>query len=345
MIQLKTKDIIYKIIIPNDNSISGEEILNNNEIKTKNFGYCGEILTIWLVASWDKDASYLGKVDWSSNIFSCELTNNKEEKINGHISTQMVNIPNNEFKSIVKELCAAVPLQVQLLHYPIISSTLTIWKDDFSTKITSTNISINLPINFKVDFKIEYDSIIISLDFNNSLCNVNNFELHFTPQSNININEFEKAFALRNISNSNSYILSMASSDSIKYLGNLKLSLSIFWENNKMLSHFLIELPHFESQIGLLWIIPKLEKLKQSNLSIEITNISNNILNINLELIDRPLIPLIKNLFIEKLEINERRIIDIPCVPCISGIFELNYKLKINNQWFKPLFKTIVNIK
>jgi hypothetical protein len=347
----KTKDITYKIVIPEDRTVTGDDILDNSDLKTRTSGYCGENLVLWLVAVWGEEASYLGKVDWESNIFNCELTNTKSEKNVQHVSTNVQHVSTNEinpltiqYKSVVRRLSAAVPLQIALLHTPATETQLTIWKDDFATQVISMPISITLPVIPLTTIKVEVDTIAIFLDFSSSSCEVNSFDLHFAPQLKISLSDYEKAFALRRVANSSKFILSVASSESIRLLKNIQFALSVFWGDNTMMSHFIIEMPMPASHIGLLWIVPNLQKLKQTPLAVEITNITSSPLDISLELDDRPCIPLIKTIKVQHLEPNERRTVDVPCVPCVSGIHELTYRLKIGNQWFKPMFKTIVKI-
>jgi len=341
----KTKDISYKIVIPEDSSTVGDLVLDDNQIKTREGGFCGEALIIWLVAVWGEETSYLGKVDWSSNIFTCELTEVQSDNQPNHISTSEVSVKKYEHKSIVRDFCAAVPLVVNLLQHPAKNSKLTVWKDDFSTIVTSKSISITLPIAFMTSFKAETDHLSISIDFSGSAIEVDNFELHFAPMISNTLSEYEQAFALRKVPNNSSYILSMASSESIRLLGNLQLALSVNWNRFSMISHFLIASPLPPSQVGLVWIVPNLEKLKQAPLAVEITNISQSELDLSIELTDRPLIPLLKTISVEKLQPNERRIIDVPCVPCVTGLHELGYSIKIANHVYRPLFKTLINIK
>lgn len=341
----KTKDITYEIVIPEDRTTTGDDILDKVDLKTRTGGFCGENLVLWLVAKWGEEASYLGKVDWESNIFNCELTNAKLEKNVQHVSTNEIHPFETEQKSVVRRLSAAVPLQIELCHTPATEAQLTIWKDDFATQVISKPISITLPVSFLTTFKVEVDAIAILFDFSSSSCEVNSFDLHFAPQLKISLSDYEKAFALRRVANTSKYILSIASSESIRLLKNIQLALSVVWGDNSMMSHFTIEVPIPASHIGLLWIVPHLQKLKQTPLAVEITNITTNPLDISLELDDRPCIPLIKTINVEKLEPNERRTVDVPCVPCVSGIHELTYRIKIGNQWFKPLFKTMVQIE
>lgn len=346
MSEEKNKDIIYKIVIPEDPNMTGDDILDGKaNSNLRKGGYCGEKLLLWLVAVWGQEVSYLGKVEWEPSTFTCELTEVKQEAYSNHVSTTEIKQDSDKHKSVVRELSAAVPLTLDLLHNPCSSAKLTIWKDDFSTKVVSTEINISLPVSFMTNFKIEVDSIILTLDFSNSNVEIDSFDLHFTPQLQIGLAEFENAFAMRRIANTTSYRISMASSESIRLLKNLQLALSVIWNKNSMMSHFVIETPIPGSPIGLLWIVPKLEKLKQTPLQVEVTNISTSALDIQLELSDRPLIPLIKNISIPKLLPNERRTVDVPCVPCVSGTHELLYRIKIGKNWFKPLFQTIVSIE
>ena len=342
----KEKDITYKIVIPEDSLVTGDDILDKTDLKTRTGGFCGETLVLWLVAVWGEEASYLGKLDWDNNNFNCELTNPQYEKNEqNHVSTSEIHPESVERKTVVRRLAAAVPLKIDLLHTPASQATLTVWKDDFATQVISTTISITLPVSFLTTFKAETDIISIQFDFSGSSCDINSFDLHFAPQLKISLGDYEKAFALRRVSNTSKYILSIASSDSIRLISNIKLTLSVVWNNNSMMSHFTVKVPIPASQIGLLWIIPRLQKLKQTPLAVEVTNIANIPLDVCLELDDRPCIPLIKTIQISKLEPNERRTVDVPCVPCVSGIHELTYRVKIGKTWLKPLFQTFVRIE
>ncbi|EAX96589.1 hypothetical protein TVAG_018030 [Trichomonas vaginalis G3] len=341
----KAKDITYKIVIPEDSSVNGDEILDNQSLKTRPGGFCGENLIVWLVAEWGENASYLGKVVWEPTEFQCELTVKKLEHKKQHFSTVEINPKQYNHKSVVRNLQAAVPLSVSLFHTPVAEAQFTIWKDNYSTRVTSAQLQITLPVSYISTFRVETDSILINLDFSNSLCKIDSFDLRFAPQLKVSLSDYEKAFALRRVPNTSTYILSNASSEAIKLMKSIQLALSVIWNNKTMMSHFTIELPIPATSVGLLWIVPPLKKLKQTPLAVEVTNITNSPVDVKIELDDRPCIPLVKTVSIDKLEPNKRCVVDVPCVPCVSGIHELTYRVKIGNGWFKPLFKTMVNIE
>lgn len=341
----RTKDITYKIVIPEDSSVTGDEILDNPNLKTRPGGFCGENLILWLVAEWGENASYLGKVVWEPTEFQCELTVKKLEHKKQHFSTVEINPKTYDHKSVVRNLQAAVPLSASLFHTPVAEAQFTIWKDNYSTKVTSTQLQITLPISYLSTFRVETDSILISLDFSNSLCKIDSFDLRFAPQLKVSLSDYEKAFALRRVPNTSTFILSSASSDSIRLMKNIQLALSVIWNDNTMMSHFTIELPIPATSVGILWIVPSLKKLKQAPLSCEITNITSSVVDVKIELDDRPCIPLVKTVSVDKLEPGKRVVVDVPCVPCVSGVHELTYRVKVGNSWFKPLFKTMVKIE
>lgn len=338
------KDISYKIVIPFDISTTAEQILTDTKLKTKTGGFTGRKLLFWLVAVWGEETSYLGNREWSPQIFASELTNIEYEDKPYHVSTSEIQPPIVAPQSLIKDNMAAVPLFVQLPHRPAVSAELTVWKDDYSTRITTTQIDISLPITYLTSFSIEQDTLQIALDFAGSSAEINSFDLHFIPSSHISLAQYEEAFALQRIGDSNIYVLSFASNSSIKLLRGMFLGLSVIWSQSRMMSNFQIEIPFPPSSLGLLWNVPKLTRLKQASLSCEVSNISEMTVNAELKLGNSPMIPLIKTVEIAKLQPNEKRVVFIPCVPTLDGNRELIYKVKIGSRWFKPLFKTIVHI-
>lgn len=339
------KDISYKIVIPLDSTLTAEEILTNKNIKTRTGGFCGRKILLWLVAVWGEDSSFLGNIEWSPEIFTCEITHIEYDELPSHISTCEIVPPVIAPDSLVRDNMAAVPLMVQLPLRPAVSAQLSIWKDDFSTLVTKTQIDVNLPINYLTSFSIEQDTLQISLDFAGSSIDINSFDIHFVPRSNISLTQYEEAFALQRIADGTGYILSFASNSSIKLLKGMYLGLSVIWSNSRMMSNFEIEIPLPPSSLGLLWDVPKLTRLKQATLSCEVTNISDITVNAELELGRSPMIPLVKSVEIKKLKPNEKRVVSVPCVPTLVGNRELFYKVKIGSRWYKPLFKTIVHIE
>ena len=339
------KELSYKIIIPVDSSVTAEEILTNKNLKTRTGGFCGRKILFWLVAVWDEDSSFLGNIDWRPEIFTCEITHIEYEELPAHISTCEIAPPVVAPDSYIRDNMAAVPLMVQLPHRPATSAQLTVWKDDFSTKITKTQIDVILPINYLTSFSIEQDTLQISLDFAGSSIDINSYDIHFVPRSNVSLSQYEEAFALQRIADDSGYILSFASNSSIKLLKGMYLGLSVIWSNSRMMSNFEIEIPLPPSSLGLLWDVPKLTRLKQATLSCEVTNISDIIVSAELELGKSPMIPLVKSVEIKKLKPNEKRVVSVPCVPTLVGNRELFYKVKIGSRWYKPLFKTIVHIE
>lgn len=339
------KDISYKIVIPLDSSVTAEEILTNSNLKTRTGGFCGRKILLWLVAVWGEETSYLGNIDWNPKIFTCEITHIEYDDLPSHISTSEIVPPVVASDYLVKDNMAAVPLMVQLPHRPASSAQLTIWKDDFSTLVTKAQIDVILPINYLPSFSIEQDTLQIALDFAGSSIDVNSYDIHFVPRSNISLTQYEEAFALQRIPDDSGYILSFASNSSIKLLKGMYLGLSVIWSNSRMMSNFEIEIPLPPSSLGLLWDVPKLTRLKQASLLCEVTNISDIIVNAELELGSSPMIPLVKSVEIKKLKPNEKRVVCVPCVPTLNGNRELLYKVKIGSRWYKPLFKTIVHIE
>lgn len=338
------KDIQYKIVMPVDKTVTGDQVLDDEKIKVRTGGYPGENLIFWLVAIWDEDTAYLGNIEWGSHIFATEITNIEYDNYPTNISSNEIEPSKPAVDSVVRKLCAAVPLVVKLPIRPASSATLSIWKDEFSTLLFETKITVALPVNYVTNFSVERDYIKIALDFSSSSCQINSFDLHYTPQEKNTINDYDKAFALQKDPKDSAYILSFASNNALQLLRAMYLGLAVIWDDSKMMSHFIIEIPLPACYVGMQWHIPPLERLKQANISAEITNLANEVIHPDLEISNNILIPLVKTLEIKDLKVGETRTINIPVVPKLEGLHELNYKVKVKNSWFKPLFKTIINI-
>ena len=337
------KDITYKIVIPADPAATAKDVLNG-KIKRKNGGFCGRKILFFLVAIWGEESAFLGNTEWSPELFTCELTDPAYEERSNHISTNELKQTAIAGESLVRGNMAAVPLMVQLPRRPATSATLSVWKDDFSNLVAQAQIDVTLPVNYVATFNIEHDTLKIALDFAGSLVDVNDFDLHFLPRSYISLAQYEEAFALQRIGQGSEYVLSFASNNAIRLLQGMLLGLTVIWGKSEMMSNFEIEIPLPQSGIALLWDVPKLTRLKQTTLSCEVTNISDSVLNAKVKLGDSPMIPLVKSVEINDLNPNEKRVISVPCVPTLVGNRELIYKVKVQSQWFKPLFKTIVHI-
>ena len=341
---VEQKDIFYTVLIPMDPTVSGEEVLTNDKLKTRTGGYPGETLLFWLCATWDASASYWGKIDWLPEHFTCEITNTQYEARFSHISTTEIGKQEIKRVPVVRELSAVVPLSIKLPNRPATSADLTVWKDDFSTHVVTEQIPIMLPLSYVCNFAVENDIIKIALDFAGSSCTVNDYDLHFTPRNNIKLSDYEEAISLRHVEGSPVFELIFVNDRGLRLLLGMYLGLSVVW-GKRMISNFDVEVPYPPSRITIVWNIPpNLKRMKQAKLDFDIQNISPKPFDTAIEIVDSPVIPLEKRVIVRKLEPGEKRCLSIPCIPTVAGIHRLNYRVLIGRRWHKPLFKTVVQI-
>ena len=339
----KEKDIYYKIVIPVDGSVDGRTVLEDPDLKVREGGFCGEKLIFWLVATWQEDAAYLGKFDWNSNVFKAELTNLVSENYPSHISSSEIQHIEQKSETVLQNSQAAIPFSISLPAHPLTSADLIIWKGEYSTKVITESITVSLPIVFQSSLSVIDDNICISLDFANSETEINSHNLKFIPRK-ISLADYESAFALQKRPN-NQYFLRFTSRDSILLLQGLVLSLTVFWNHNTMVSTFSLDISIPANNICFLWECPQLERLKQTSLYCEVTNKNPfDVKNCSVEMEEDVLIPLIKTVNLETLHPNQQVLLEIPIVPIKVGVFSLNYKVKLGNFVFKPLFQTPIKI-
>lgn len=338
------KDISYTIVIPADPTVSGEQVLTDSKLKVRPGGYPGETLCFWLCATWDASSSYLGKIEWDPELFTCEITNTQYENPPSHISTTEITRPSHHRERTIKESSAAVPLSITLPKIPATSATLSVWKDDFSTQVVSSQISITLPISYICNFSVERDGIRILLDFAGSLCTVTDYDLHFTPRSSVKLSEYEDAFALRKVDDTPVYELSFARNQGMRLIRGMYLGLAVTWGDRGMVSNFDVEITLPPSTLTVVWTVPQLRRMKQAKLAVDVQNISRDTIDAVIEMSDSPLLPLEKKIEVKGIAPGENRHVIVPCVPTVLGIHELGYKIRIGGRLFKPLFQTVVEI-
>lgn len=339
----KEKGIKFQIVIPVDGSVSGKTILEEQNLRVRHGGFCGEKLIFWLIAVWEEQASYLGKTDWNSNNFKAEITNLEVENVRNHISTTEIKHLEIEHKTELQALQVAVPLTVILPNAPHKTAQLSVWKGDFTTKIVSIPIEVSLPIRFQSSFSVVDDNISVLFDFANSQTDINSHVLNFIPRPKVSLTDYESALAIKKVSD-NQYYISLTSNKSILLLKNLQLSFMVHWNKNTMLSTFSIDVPIPPSNLSLLWNCPPLSHLHQTSLFCEITNMGNSAATVSIELDEDIVIPLKKFINIGTLQASEHTLVEIPVVPIKKGYHTLHYQIKVGNSMYKPLFQTIIQI-
>lgn len=343
---ISNKNTTFSILIPpfSNSNISMKSLSSD---KCRSFGYQGENLRFWLVAETRKSTIDLN--DWDRNNFICEVTNVKSTNdctTFSYVSTIQINQEVDERKTEKGERnTVMVPLEIQLPNKPG-TADIIIWKSDYTSKVITWSINIELPLKFTCTFGTCDDKMSFNFEFLDCIFDINEFDLHFTPTSNISLSMLEDAFILQKaLDKEYCYYLSFRSNTGLKLLNKMKLSLVIIWGNSSMLSSYDLNIPFPSGPLGLIWSFPTLKRLKQTSISLELTNISNNVIYGKVELEETCLIPLEKSICFNNLKPNEKRTLTFPCIPRTCGTFVLNYIVEINQEKFKPLFQTIIVIE
>ncbi|KAH0792370.1 hypothetical protein GPJ56_003716 [Histomonas meleagridis] len=337
-------DLTYTIVIP-EFKYSTQQFKQEDKVETRNFGYPGENLKFWLVIFWgDGTTSNTKASDWDPCCFTCEISKIEYTDWSTHISTSQIQTLTDERKTFISEASIAVPLSVQLPHRPA-TAELTIWKSDYSTKVTSSDLTIELPLKYNCIFNPSSDKLSFDFEFLDTNHEINNLDLHFSPNPSHSLSEYESAFILQRVPDTYLYYLSFASNSSLKLLNDMALGLSVVWSNSTMLSCFEIKIPLPPGPLGLIWSVPPLKRLKQCTLSLEITNISQEPISGKVELDETNLIPFEKSMHFKNLLPDQKQTLVFICLPRTCGTYELEYTIEVGNERYKPLFKTIIRIE
>jgi hypothetical protein len=336
------KDISYRVLIPSDNTVSGDRVLADRDLPTRTDGYPGELLVFWLIADWSETTAHLGKVDWKEKKFQAEITSIEFDSRTAHISTSQLSSTPSALVPVVQGFSAALPLSIKLPVRPAARAVLTVWTEDFETQIIVTQIPVILPIKFSTAFATVRNAIKISFDFAASSAEVNSFDLHFIPRKDISLSSFEEAFALRRIAQTPVFELAFATNQAPRWLKEMTLGLTVIWGGNKMVSTFDVELPMPASPVSIVWSIPPLVRLKQATLSFVLLSMDRDPVDAFIEVEPLPLIPLVKQVRVKQLLPDEERKLTIPVVPTVAGVHALKYTITIGSVAYRPLFQTIV---
>lgn len=339
------KSATYSILIPPfASSCAPCESLDPEKCRT--FGYQGENLRFWLVAESMK--SEIDDDSWSRESFVCEVANvNGESTAAFHSpsTAQIKQAPDQRKTGRGKRNALMVPLEIQL---PNVCGTadIAIWRSDYSSMVVAWTIKIELPMKLTCTFGTRGDKIRFGFEFIDSEFDADEYDLHFAPNSNVSLSMLEDAFVLqRALDEERCYYLSLRTNAGLRLLNDMKLNLAVVWGDSSMLSSFDVRIPFPSGPLGLTWAFPKLKRLKQTSISLELTNISNSEIGGKVELEETCIIPLEKSLSFGNLKPNEKRVLTFPCIPRTCGTFVLNYVVEINQEKFKPIFQTIISIE
>lgn len=354
----------FKIIVPNNPNTAYDDILDGNFVEKEVF-ICGEIIHFWIRVNLST-VSYTINYDavkFKCKIFIKEYHDNEEK----HISTNQLNILEDNKVDLFRKTDTNDTIlrtgskntndnillfaqTVQLPYNQIKKAELKVYIDETSNVVCNKEIEVSTPIKYTTSFNSISNYIDICFNFE---CQrdiiITDFNLVLKPELLSN-NEYNRAFSLRKNSENKSYSLIIASSEAIRLISKLKFLLSVYWEIphvnaniQKFVSYFEVNSPYKDPKLGIIWNIPMLRKSKQANLSVSIINTEEYALSIELEMPERPLISLL-NEITALINPGERKTIDVPCVPYVSGIFELDYKIKIEKQCYRPLLQTVIEI-
>jgi hypothetical protein len=338
------KDISYRIVIPIDNSVSGDDVLTLPPSRQRRGGYPGEILVFWLIADWSETTAHLGKVDWQQKQFRPEITNIEFSSRTSHVSTSQLSPSGPVLSPVVREFSAALPLSIKLPVRPAVRAELSVWTEGFETQVIALEISAILPIIYSIAFSVYRNAIRMAFDFSPSFAEVDSFDVRFVPRSDFSLAGYEEAFALRRISETSVFELSFATNEGVQRLKELVLGMTVIWGGNRMVSTFNVELPLPQSPLAIVWTIPRLSRLRQATLSLAVLNISKEPVDASVDIERSALIPLVKNVKIEQLLPQEERKLTLPVVPIITGLHELQYFVTVSGTRYRPLFQTTVRI-
>ena len=337
---MTSKSISYRIVIPRDPEATGECILENIDKETKDGGFCGETLYIWLVAEWDEESSYMKDIDWDSEAYSCEIIENVFEDRSDHVTTisTINHIPPKD--SVVMEYSAAVPILVKLPMKPTSSSILTVWN---TVLLVKRPITVRLPIFVLQSFKFERDYLHISLDYSTSTEPIDRKELYLIPTNQLSLSQSQDLFCLTPMADG-SYKLQFSSVKSLYHFKSVKLGLRVIWGNERMISTFSVDLPIPHYSIGISWDIPALHLLQEAHIRFTVYNVSQRTLSFSVDMEESGIIPLEKSIQVKDLNPGEERTVECSVVPYAKGLHELKYTLSNGKHTYASCFKTVYSI-